>query len=279
VNGPLLAALNRDPEKRFGSCKKFAAVLEAAFLSVDAISEPKRRGWPLLAYLALAGAAVVAALVVMLFWPHKGGTPTRPDVIAAANIAPKPGERETGETRVPAAGKTRRASSSSLDSGKPASGASSKPGEAPIGDKPKPFSASGQTSQALVAPAPAPPARPARPVDASTFVDPAAARGFMIEVYSRKRPVKDGDSFAFSDPVRGELAHGDLLAIVTFGGLQPPRGRLTLEWAVGGVSMDWKAVPLNQLVEYGNEPTAGDYVLTLHQDGRPVQTFKFSIRP
>jgi serine/threonine-protein kinase len=277
VDGPLLAALSRDPEKRFGSCRRFAAVLEAAFLSVDSIAESKTRGgrrWPAPAYLALAGAVAVAAFGVILL--HKSGTPLK-----------------TGETRVPPVGKTRWTPSndepkpSPYPSGgktkPPASGKTSQAG----GTFSPPYRsggqttppASGKTSQAGGTLSPPPPRPQPRPLEPIPILDSEAALGFTIEVYSRVRPIKDGDSFDFSDPVRGELAHGDLRAIVTYGGIQPPRGRLTLEWAVDGVSMDRKTVPLTQLVEYGNQPTAGDYVLTLYLDRRPVQAFKFTIRP
>ena len=68
-------------------------------------------------------------------------------------------------------------------------------------------------------------------------------------------------------------------AMVQFDGLRLPRGKLTLEWSVDNITMDKRPVAPNQLVEYGNEPTAGSYRVTLRMDGRPIHTFSFRITP
>jgi len=82
------------------------------------------------------------------------------------------------------------------------------------------------------------------------------------------------------DQQLGELGAGDLKATVQYDGAQPPRGVLTLDWAIDGLLMGLpKRVAPNQVVEYGNEPTAGSYTVTLRLDARPVQTFTFRISP
>jgi hypothetical protein len=105
----------------------------------------------------------------------------------------------------------------------------------------------------------------------------AEPNGYTIEVFSRTHPIQNGSTFSFNDPVVGELGLGDLRVVVN--GQPPARGRLQLEWSVDGIAVDARAVALKRIVEYGNEPSAGLYRLTLTLHGRPLQTFSFRITP
>jgi hypothetical protein len=109
--------------------------------------------------------------------------------------------------------------------------------------------------------------------------DPAAGkRSFILEVFSRTKRIQKGSSFAIDDPTLGELGHGDLKARVWVDGPAVPRNRLTIEWTVNGVVTDrQKSVLSNALVEYGNEPTAGIYKVTVRLDGQTVSEFMFGI--
>jgi hypothetical protein len=103
--------------------------------------------------------------------------------------------------------------------------------------------------------------------------------GIKTQVLSRSRPIQNGTSFAMDDPEMGELAHGDLKAMVQFDG-PLPRPRLTIEWMVNGTVTDrQKPVSPNELVEYNNEPIPGVYKVTVRLDGRPVEEFRFRITP
>ena len=105
----------------------------------------------------------------------------------------------------------------------------------------------------------------------------SSATGFKIGVFSRTHSIQDGTSFSYGDQTLGELAHGDIKCMITVEGQLPPRAVLTLEWVVDGVVMSKGAVTPGRITEYGNEPTAGTYVATLYNDGRPVQKFTFRI--
>lgn len=125
-----------------------------------------------------------------------------------------------------------------------------------------------------------PPSREARSYDPSAAARVGvAARSFNIAIFSRDKPVSNGAGFSASDPKLGELAQGDLKARVQYDGVKALRGKLVLEWSLNGIPMDRKTVSPDQLVEYGNEPTAGNYVVTLLVDDHPVQSFAFRIAP
>ncbi len=116
-----------------------------------------------------------------------------------------------------------------------------------------------------------------RPVP-PTPVEPVA-NAFTIQVFSRDRTIQEGTSFAYGDQTYGELAQGDIKAAVTFEGRTQPRGPFRLEWAVDGVVHDNRSTTLDHLMEYGDEPTVGTYILTLYYQKRAVKKFTFRITP
>jgi len=107
---------------------------------------------------------------------------------------------------------------------------------------------------------------------------PPGGKGFVLEVYSRDKPLENGMSFSAQDATLGELGQGDIMAKVTAFG-PAPKGKLTIEWVLDQVQMDAKIIRPNSLVEYGNHPTAGTYRVVLRLDAKPVQTFTFRITP
>jgi hypothetical protein len=122
--------------------------------------------------------------------------------------------------------------------------------------------------------------RPVVPVSTPPAVPVAEANlRYTIEVFSRSHRIENGATFSFNDPVLGELGLGDLQAVVNAEGQPPARGRLQLEWSVDGIAVDSRPVALGRPVEYGNEPSAGLYRLTLTLHGRWLQTFSFRITP
>lgn len=284
VDAPLLRALNRDPAQRFGSCLEFVATLDAGL-----ISQPERRpsGSPKLLYAGIASLAA-ALLALFLLWPSK-----KAPVVNTAAVAPPP---PVADSKVPAPAKGKKAKSATdAPAAKTAvAGSSRKP--TPFGDLPaKAVAAATPQVQAAIRAAAAPAAvrpnnAPPQPVPAAPapprIPPPApisssiATRGFTLGVLSRDRPIVRDSSFSLGDQQLGELGAGDLKASVQYEGGQPPKGNLALLWSIDGQPMGLpKKVAPNQVVEYGNEPTAGSYTVTLLLDLHAVQTFTFRITP
>jgi hypothetical protein len=284
VDAPLLRALNRDPAQRFGSCMEFVATLDAGL-----ISQPERRrasGSPKLLYAGI-GSLLLALLALFLLLPPKKARES-----AAVSKTPPPAPAPADAKKNPAPGKGKNVKSATdAGAGNPAA-TPKKP--TPFGDLSTKAIAQAQKSppvqavlrgpaappaavQPHAAPAEPPPARipPPPPITSSV-----ATRGFTLTLLSRDHPIGRDSTFSLSDQQLGELAAGDLKASVQYDGAQPPRGTLTLDWFIDGLPMGIpKKVAPNQIVEYGNEPTAGSYTVTLRLDGRAVQTFTFRISP
>jgi serine/threonine protein kinase len=282
VDAPLLRALNRDPAQRFGSCLEFVATLDAGL-----ISQPERRpsaGSPKLLWAGIAS-LLAALLALFLLWP------SRKAPVAAVAPAPPPPAAAADTKKTPASGKARKKSATDAPVARNAvAGSANKP--TPFGDLPSKAiaAATPQVQAALRAaaapanktqpqPLPAAPA-PSRIPPPAPISSSVATRGFTLGVLSRDRPVGRDSTFSLGDPQLGELGAGDLKASIQYEGGQPPKGTLALLWSLDGQPMGVpKRVAPNQVVEYGNEPTAGAYTVTLLLDLHPVQTFTFRITP
>jgi len=283
VDAPLLRALNRDPAQRFGSCLEFVATLDAGL-----ISQPERRaaaGSPKLLYAGIASLAA-ALLALFLLWPSKPHTAKSP----AVSQTPPP--VAAVDAKAPGKGKKIKSATDAAAAKTVVASAEKKP--RPFGDLPSRAIAAVKTSQPVQAvirvatappvnaqpqPAPAAPSAPRIPLPAP-ISSSIATRGFTLGVLSRDHPIGRDSTFSLSDQQLGELGAGDLKASVQYDGGQPPKGVLTLVWAIDGMPMGVpKRVAPNQVVEYGNEPTSGSYTVTLLQDLHPVQTFTFRIKP
>jgi len=282
VDAPLLRALNRDPAHRFGSCLEFVATLDAGL-----ISQPEPRGAAGSHKLLYAGIASLVVALLILFLQFRSGNKR----VETAAVSPPPSPAAApADTRKAATGRVGKKTKSATDAAAPRGDVPS-PKPTPFGGTPGKVgkqipksppvqavlhgAAPAGDSAALPAPPPATQPRLEPPAPISPTI---ATRGFTLTVLSRDRPIGRDSSFSLDDQLLGELASGDLKASVQYDGAQPPRGTLTLGWTVDGVLMSLpKRVAPNQIVEYGNEPTAGAYTVTLWLDTRAVQTFTFRI--
>jgi serine/threonine protein kinase len=282
----LLNALSRNREQRYASCTEFSDALEASLaapattVAAVPIAAPRAA-----THWYVVTGVVLAALLGAAWWATSGHKSSQPPPAAPTTIpAPGPVINPRNEPKPSPKPTVARSTASNP---RPKSG-SAPPSEArPARTAPAANTMAQNVPprepQRVAPPAVRPPPRanppPVRPQPPVPDVPvPAQASGFDIAVLSRTRKIEPGVSFSYRDPVLGELGHGDLRAFVQASGTVP-KGKLTLEWVVDGVSMDVKTVAPNQLVEYGNEPTAGQYRVTLKVDAKPVKTFVFRITP
>jgi hypothetical protein len=284
VDAPLLRALNRDPAQRFGSCLEFVATLDAGL-----ISQPERRrtaGSPKLLYPGI-GSLALALLALFLLLPSR-----KAPVVNTAAVAPPPPVAAVDAKKNSGPGKGKKVKSATDVPAAKTAVATPARKPTPFGDIPsKAIAAASPQVQAALRAAAAPPAKvqpqPAPAAPAPPRIPPPApisssiaTRGFTIGVLSRDHPIGRDSSFSLGDQQLGELGAGDLKASVQYDGGQPPKGTFALLWSIDGQPMGLpKRVTPNQVVEYGNEPTAGSYTVTLLQDAHPVQTFTFRITP
>jgi serine/threonine protein kinase len=257
IDVPILRALDRDPEKRYGRCGEFYAALEAALIA-SGTSQQRRgsRPWIFAAVALLLILAVAGILVSRHKSTESSGAARVPEA-----AAPTPAQPLSTPSPAP----------SHADKRQPA--VHPRQARIPVTRTPRPYEppAQRQATPPPVVPVSRPPQveQPRPPV--------AEPNGYTIEVFSRTHSIQNGSTFSFNDPVLGELGLGDLRVVVN--GQPPARGRLQLEWSVDGIAVDARAVALKRIVEYGNEPSAGLYRLTLTLHGRPLQTFSFRITP
>jgi len=267
IDGPILRALDRDPERRYDSCGDFLSALEAALIA-SAIGL-RQRGKRLPIYAAAALILILAAAAILTSG-HRGHDSTPPG--GGSKAAPTPARQ------LPPASPAPDQATNHRPPGGPA--------------RARPLTVRKSTTLKETGRQPHVPIRqhaPPQPivevvtppkVEDSRSPLPEAARGYTIEVFSRSHRIENGSSFGFNDPVLGELGLGDLRAVVNAEGRPPARGRLKLEWSVDGRAVaPPRPVALKDILEYGNEPTAGTYRLTLKLAGRQVQVFSFTITP
>jgi len=106
---------------------------------------------------------------------------------------------------------------------------------------------------------------------------PPQAHSMELVLRSRDHKIESGISFSYRDPELGEMAHGDLTAVVESTG-PLPRGKLTLDWMVDEIPMGAPQIVVpNRPIPYGNEPTPGSYKVTLKLDGNPLKSGIFRI--
>jgi serine/threonine protein kinase len=270
VDAPLMRALSRNPAHRFNSCMEFVTDLSANLTRVPDSPKGERGFLP----VVLGLAALLAILLgFLLFRPGKPGKKTEPVVVArkeepAQVVAPPP--------PVPAGKKKGKPDHRPADGAVTGQQNVNQVASVTQEPKPKPYR---ETPPVVASRIVDPPklGREKRRVETAT--SPMLVTGIKTQVLSRSRPIQNGTSFAMDDPVMGELAHGDLKAMVQFDG-PLPRPRLTIEWMVNGTVTDrQKPVSPNELVEYNNEPIPGVYKVTIRLDGRPVEEFRFRITP
>jgi serine/threonine protein kinase len=273
IDGPILQALDRDPEKRFESCRKFYGALGAALIAPEESSRGTRGGIYAIAALILLLAGAALAFRILTRHTVK---PVETAVVAFKQV-PTPSKSSSSTSSQRKHPPTPLKTSASTLSQPIADPAVKKPSPMPVPTAtatPTPRSTdTARTVSAAYSPPPPPPSPAPIPSSATT------PRNVTIEVFSRTHRIEEGSSFSFNDSELGELGQYDLKAVAS-GDWQPPaRAQLRLEWSIDGVPMDSAAVTLAKLIEYRNEPTPGTYKLTLKLDGKPLQSFSFRITP
>ncbi len=251
-DSPILRALEREPERRFDSCRSFVGSLGAGLI---ATSEPgqKKRSFALLAVglaLPLLGAVGYVALK---------DKPPPPPVEQPKPIKVEP---DFPPPPPPPATKEIRSKPVVPDPVRPPKG--------------NPFDS---TKKPEVRTRPTEPDRPVLPTPRQQPPPPNPAAGYSIQVFSRENALREGQQFALMDPRLGELAYGDLKAMVNGGKPPSARTKLRLEWWVGGVRHDSTSLKIDDLVPFHNQPASGNYEVRLTVDGNTVRTFSFQITP
>jgi serine/threonine protein kinase len=251
IDAPLLKALNRDPDQRYGSCGELFAFLGASLITQP---EPVGRRVPKLVYV-LAPLLLLALLAGIWLLSRKAPASKNPVSLHPAVPVQQPtATTPTGSAPQGSKSKKRPAKNTAASDASPAS----------------------EVPHRGLLPAPEPPT----PEVAGT------AQGFTIDVLSRgDHRIENGSSFPFLDQQLGELGQGELTALVSFEGRHLQRDRLELKWIVDDIVWDRKAIVFQRepgakqtmIVKYGNEPTPGYYRVTLEQKGRVIQSFTFRI--
>jgi hypothetical protein len=116
-------------------------------------------------------------------------------------------------------------------------------------------------------------------------VIPAVAPHFTIDVLSRDIPIPEGKSFSSDDQQYGEMGKFDLGALISFEGQHLKRDRLELKWIIDDLVMQRETIVFQPepgakqtiMKKYGNEPTPGNYRITLEQKGQILKSFTFQI--
>jgi hypothetical protein len=98
-------------------------------------------------------------------------------------------------------------------------------------------------------------------------------------VYSRSHLLDNGQTFSIDDRELGQLALGDIHAVVNYKGQRLPKGPLTLEWSLDGIDLGRKNVQIGSVVDYRAEPHAGNYTAVLRLNGVEMGKFQFRISP
>ena len=297
VDASLLRALNQDAAQRYPSCMGFISALDASLITHTEARGSKKS--PKLLYAGVTS-LLVAALGIVLLWPSPKPKPalkptaTKPVAAPAPATAPSPvtiasTKKKKSEPKAARTGEESRtvahvAKVSPFSGEPPARSRLSDNSENPSRQRTTSNRQANPTLEArseLVTPAQTPgTASPTLPSDRPAPISSSVStRDFSIDVLSRDHHLENGSSFAAGDTVLGELGQGDLKAIVHYNGQQTPKGQFSLLWRVDGIPTDAKRVSLNQVVEYGNEPTSGSYRVELLQGASVVQSFTFRITP
>jgi len=298
---PLRKAMSRDPGLRFANCSEMIGALEAGAGSVGSVSEEEEKGGAAnkLIYVGIGSLILAMAVATFLLFHHPAAnTETAAKVVPAAASGPI---APTGQAPVAAdlksAKKTKAPVAKVLDSDQPLARSQSQ-AETSNGSRHDPFpkpepktvappqkqtipSASSVFQQAgnLLQPKPT---REETPVSPEVYTK--QQKGYSLLVYSRKvndpkHLIGKGISFKFLDPELGEMASGDLKAMVLLNGVPPPgkNQHLSVVWKVDGTPMDAHFVSPNTVTEFGSEPIAGTYDVMLMLDKDLVAEYTFRI--
>jgi serine/threonine-protein kinase len=277
----LLKALSKDPERRYGSNGEFVDALEASLLAGTAplAAATQRRFAPWMFYILGAVALLLAALFTPLglFTPKNRKPPIAPPIAKPEQIHPavsKPAAPVSTELPKPMPHPKQTPAGTPVAKQAPQQKIAAAPPLTPVA----------KNARTVDPPVPTPRTTPPEPLpprerDRTTSLAEMPPDALEIAVYSRQHKLTPGISFGYRDPVLGEMGYGDLKVRVESKG-PVPKGKLTLEWVVDEIRTEVRPIGPNQLAEYGNEPTAGLYKVTLWLDGKTkLRTFTFRISP
>lgn len=287
VDGVFQKALSRDPQQRYESSMEFVDALEASLTSAAGVAVPvNRRAFnPLYLLAGLLAAGILGAALLISSGKGRAVKPTSapPQTQAEAPPIVKPDVKDPVQLNGtdPKVAKKPPAPPAK-DGGTTAP--SPLPGPVPV--KPN----GGKTEPQIAVSVPPKPlisnhvlpigGQPVRGGDPGQIpIDPlptTQVKSLDLAIYSRSRKLENSVAFPYNDPTLGELGHGDLKAVVQVTG-PVPKGKFTLEWLVEGMRMDARTITPNHVIEYGNEPTAGTYVVKLRLDAKELKTFVFRI--
>ena len=263
IEAVLLRALSRDPGDRYVSCLQFVDALEAGLITAPQAALVEKKTSKLI-YAAVGGVAALLLLVALLL-----SAPNRADNKFESRtplVSPK-GPAFTTGTKEPenfSAGDqtTYKKPNPAVNSPEPAQN------KVPVQT---------QYTAPTAPPQRNPPVEIAGIDSKSASLLPPQAASMELVLYSRQSKIEPGASFSYRDPELGEMAHGDLTAVVqTTGPLL--KGKLTLEWALDDIPMGAPQIVIpNKAAQYGNEPTPGQYRITLRLNGATLKTSTFRI--
>ena len=263
LDAPLLKALNRDPEERYGSCLELVALLGASLITQPETAD-RRVSTLVYVLVPLLLLALLAGIWLSKRNPLAPAKKTTQPVSASTN-----GTANTKGTTSATGGTS--------------SGTTTEKKTAKEKAKTSVTTGTGPASQVVGGRIPAPPTP--NPETEGPLPPPPTTLQFTIDVLSRGTSIENGSTFPSADPKLGEMGQGDLAALISFEGQHLKRDRLELKWILDNVVMERKTVTFQldagakhtTMVPYGNEPTPGNYRITLEQKGRVVQSFMFRI--
>jgi serine/threonine-protein kinase len=279
VEAVLLRALSRDPGDRYDSCLQFVDALDAGLVAVPAAAPEKKASR--LIYAAAGGLALLLLVALIL------SARSRIESVPTGTIRTETTRTETTGTESAKAQAAPNIPVSASKTGIPGSAAT---GQASY-TKPKPTE-TGSSRELAQEKAPAqtydtaptvpvstkPPVETARlsPRPESIPSSPQVAKTELV-LRSRERKIEPGTNIPYRDPELGEMALGDLSAVVQTTG-PAMKGKLTLEWSLDDIPMGAPQIVIpNKPMPYGNEPTPGQYKIILKLNGAALSTSTFRI--
>jgi serine/threonine protein kinase len=254
----LSKALSRNPGDRYLSCLQFVDAFETSLAPLPTTSVDNKTSK--LIYVGIGGIALLLLLVVLL-WPaaKKSGPKTDSPISASGPSGGAPARSDSADAQSPAAREPYQ-KPKRTDASFSGNSVSSKPSALNVKTKPT----SAREISNLV--------RPGMGSSSPTQVPSAE-----IILYSRDHPIEQGKTFSSGDPEFGEMALGDLKAIVR-SNVAARKEKLTLQWLLNGQPTGPPQVVIpDQSVPYRNEPTLGTYKIILELNGSVLKTSSFTM--
>jgi serine/threonine protein kinase len=267
VEAVLLKALSRSPDDRYFSCLQFVDAFEGSLAVPLPMASVDKKASKLL-YMGI-GAGALLLILAALLWPaaRKSGPKTDPLVSASGPSGWAPARNLSAGTAVLAAEKAYQ---------KPKPTEASVPGR-PVNSKPSALNGVAASTGSVKQKSPL-------PGEVANLVHPGISLSSQTQIpsaeialYSRERPIEQGKTFSSRDPEYGEMALGDLKAIVR-SNVSLRKEKMTLQWLLDGQPTGPpQAVIPDQSMPYRNEPTPGTYKIILELNGNAWKTSSFTM--